>query len=155
MKHPADMTLGERIMLTLVIVLVMLFALALFGWVGGSWEDQSKISGYEIASERATTVLSFEQSVALAQAQPVDVYADIPADTHLLALDRQALEQAYLARLIRLFDVWLSSTQGQDATNFQNGIRIARRGYNLATQALAKRAAEVEKQPSAPREQRK
>jgi len=148
MKIPflEDMSLGQRIGLTVVIVLVILFALAAYGFFSGAWEDQSKVSRFELASERQTALITFGQSVALAQAQPIDVYAGIPPDTKLLALDKQALEQAYTARLIRLFDVWLSSTQGQDATAFQNGLRIARRGYTLAAQGLARREQEIERQ---------
>ena len=150
-----DLSMRWRFIIVMGIALGILFAVALYGWLTGAWQDQSKFS---LASKEQTTLLSFADSVALAQGQPIDVYADIPPDTHLLALDKQALEQAYLARIIRLFDVWLSSTQGQDATNFQNGLRIARLGYTRASQALAKRAAEIERtRPAAPapQEQRK
>lgn len=148
MKRLEQMSLGHRIALTVVIVLAILFALALYGFLTGAWQDQSKVSQFELASKERTTIglLTYAQSVALAQGQPIDVYEGIPPDTKLLALDKQALEQAYMARLIRLFDVWLSSTQGQDPTAFQNGLRIARRGYTLAAQALAKREAEIQKQ---------
>ena len=146
MRSIEDLNVGNRIAITVAIVLVILFALALFGFLTGRWEDQSKSSQFQLASEQETTLLTFGQSVALAQNQPIDVYAGIPPDTKLLALDKQALEQAYTARLIRLFDVWLSSTQGQDPTNFQNGLRIARRGYTLAAQALARREQEIERQ---------
>ena len=122
-------------------ILIILFTLAFCGWMEGGWEDQSTVR--------------FDQSVAIAQGQSADVYAGIPPDMHLLLLDKQALEQAYLARLIRLFDVWLSSAQGQDTTNFQNGLRIARRGYARAADALAKRKKEIERQmPPAPQEQK-
>src|SRR5215467_3866029 len=141
-----ELTIPQRIVLTAVIVIVILFVLAAFGYFSGGWQDQSKFSQYQLASEQETTLLTYAQSVALAQGQPIDVYAGIPPDTKLLALDKQALEQAYTARLIRLFDVWLSSTQGQDATAFQNGLRIARRGYTLAAQGLARREAEIERQ---------
>ena len=146
MKKFEDMSVGQRFAVTMIIVLVILFALALYGFLTGGWEDQSKVSRFELASEQQTALLTFGQSVALAQGQPMDVYAGIPPDTKLLALDKQALEQAYTARLIRLFDVWLSSTQGQDAAAFQNGLRIARRGYTLAAQALARREQEIERQ---------
>ena len=149
------MTIGQRIALTVVIVLVILFALAAYGFFSGAWQDQSKVSRFELASEQEIVLLTFGQSVALAQGQPMDVYAGIPPDTKLLALDKAALEAAYTARLIRLFDVWLSSTQGQDATAFQNGLRITRRGYILAAEALARRENEIERQiRSKPEEQK-
>jgi len=146
MKHLEDISVGNRIALTVVVVLVILFALALYGLLTGAWQDQSKVSQFELSSKQETTLISFAQSVALAQGQPIDVYAGIPPDTRLLAFDKQALEQAYIARVIRLFDVWLSSSGGQDPTQFQNGLRIARRGYILASEALARREAEVERQ---------
>ena len=150
-----ELTIPQRIVLTAVIVIVILFVLAAFGYFSGGWQDQSKFSQFQLASEQETTLLTFGQSVALAQGQPIDVYAGIPPDTKLLALDKAALEAAYTARLIRLFDVWLSSTQGQDPTNFQNGLRITRRGYILASEALARREAEVERQlRSKPEEQK-
>ena len=141
------MNIGSRIAITMAIVLAILFAIAFIGWYTGGWQDQSKYSQFELASKQETTLLSFAQSVALAQGQPIDIYADIPPDTKLLALDKQALEQAYLARVIRLFDVWLTtSAQGQDATQFQNGLRLARRGYTLAADALTKREHDIERQ---------
>src|SRR5262245_53393554 len=152
-----DASIGKRFIITMIIVLAILFALALYGFLTGGWQDQSKVSRFELASKNATTIglITYAQSVALAQGQPIDVYVDIPPDTRLLALDKQALDQAYLARVIRLFDIWLSSTQGQDATAFQNGLRIARRGYDLASEALAKREAEIQKQiQPKPQEQR-
>jgi len=141
-----DMKLSHRIALTLIVVLVILFALALWGFLTGGWQDQAKVSQFQLASEQEITLISYAQSVALAQGQPIDVYAGIPPDTKLLALDKQALEQAYTARLIRLFDVWLSSSGGQDPTQFQNGLRIARRGYTLVAEALARRETEIERQ---------
>ena len=37
--NPADLSLGERIVLTVVIVLVILFAFALMGWITGRWDE--------------------------------------------------------------------------------------------------------------------
>jgi len=146
MKPLENVSVGMRFIIVMGIALGILFAVALYGFLTGTWEDQSKYSQFQLASEQDTALITFGQSVALAQGQPMDVYAGIPPDTKLLALDKAALEAAYTARLIRLFDVWLSSTQGQDPTNFQNGLRIARRGYTLAAQALAKRETEIERQ---------
>ena len=39
MKSLYDMSIGERIALTVVIVLVILFAFAFIGWIGGSWDE--------------------------------------------------------------------------------------------------------------------
>ena len=154
MKHPADMSSGERVALIFVVVLVILFAIALYGYLTGAWEKTDETSvEYRLAALEKTTVLGTgpltlnqqlaQLAEASAQTPQGDPYAGIVPDTHLLALDRAALEEAYRLRLIRLFDVWLSSNQAQDATNFVNGLKIARRGYGLAAAALAKREAEI------------
>lgn len=41
MKHYEDLSIGERIAITFLIVLVILFALALFGYLSGRWDDAS------------------------------------------------------------------------------------------------------------------
>jgi hypothetical protein len=93
---------------------------------------------------------SVEYQIAASESRSVtlgegpDAYAGIPPDSHLLALDKQALEQAYLQRLVRLFDVYLTSTGATDATNFINGLRIARKGYNNASAQILRREREVE-----------
>ena len=68
-----------------------------------------------------------------------DIYENVPFDAHLLAFDKAALEEAYKERIAKLFDVWLTSTQARDATNFKNGLFIARRGYNAAAAQIARR----------------
>jgi hypothetical protein len=65
-----------------------------------------------------------------------DLYEGTPFDAHLVGLDKRALEQAYQERLVKLFGVWLTGTQATDATNFRNGLQIARRGYNAALQQI-------------------
>ena len=39
MKPLGDMTISQRIGLTVVIVLVLIFILAFIGWISGSWEQ--------------------------------------------------------------------------------------------------------------------
>ena len=127
MRDLHELSLGERIMLTVAIALVILFALALAGYLSGRWDDQSRFS-----------LQSFESS-AVAQT----LYEDIAPDPILLGLDRRALEEAYHARLIRLFDIYLTT---QDDTAFTNGLKIARRGYVKAATALTKREIELHQQ---------
>lgn len=113
MKNPQDMTLGQRIMLTFVIVLIILFALALFGWTTGRWDEAP-----------AETNLN--------------LYGNIPVSNPLLQIDRLALDEAYHAQLIKLWTVWLSTGAG-DPTHFRNGLANARRAYGMAAEAIAKR----------------
>ena len=39
MKQPGELTIGQRILLTLLIVLVIIFALAFLGWATGRWDE--------------------------------------------------------------------------------------------------------------------
>jgi hypothetical protein len=105
-----EMTLGQRIILTFIIVLAILFALALCGWLTGGWDVEAKS----------------------------DLYEDVPIDANLLAIDKRALDEAYHAQIIKLWTVWLTQGAG-DATHFRNGLRTARSAYSQATQAIAKR----------------
>jgi len=60
-------------------------------------------------------------------------------------LDKQALEQAYKERLVRLFGVWLTDTRATEAAQFQNGLQIARRGYTTAMRQIEHREQELQR----------
>jgi hypothetical protein len=119
MKPLEDMTIGHRIALTFVIVLVILFALALFGYLTGGWDVQ-------------------------AETRAADIYVGLPPDATLLKLDRRALDEAYHAQLLKLWGVWLADG-ARDPTHFKNGLSNARRAYGLALQAITKREQELPK----------
>jgi hypothetical protein len=68
-----------------------------------------------------------------------DIYENLPFDAHLLPIERAALEEAFRLRIIKLWDVWLTGHQGKEATNFINGLRIAREGYHTALVQIDKR----------------
>jgi hypothetical protein len=72
------MTLGQRIILTMIIVLVILFALAAFGYFTGSWTE---------AEGQAITETKW--------------------DARLIELDKQALDEAYKSHLILVWTNWL------------------------------------------------
>ena len=91
-------------------------------------------------------LLLLPQETAEAPASAPDVYRGIPFDAHLLRLDREALEVAYKDRLVKLFGVWLTSTQAKDATNFTQGLHIARRGYNAAVAQIERREQQYREQ---------
>ena len=118
MKPLEDMSLGHRIVLTVVICLIILFLIALVGFLGGRWEE--------------------------VQAAPQgDLYSGVPLDAELLSVDRKALDAAYHAHLIRLWNVWLTDG-AKDATHFRRGLTIARGAYHQAVQAIAKREQDLE-----------
>jgi hypothetical protein len=119
MRPLEDMSLGHRIALSVIIVLAILFALALVGYLSGRWEAEA--------------------------APQVDLYGGVPPDAKLLPVDRKALDDAYHAHLIRLWNVWLSDG-AKDATNFRRGLVIARGAYQQATQSMDKREQDLEQQ---------
>jgi len=106
---------GNRIAIIMIIVLAILFAVALYGYLTGAWDQ------------------------ADAQQNDPAIYEGIPVDATLLRLDRQALEEAYHDQIKHLFTIWLKSTQAGDVQAFTNGLKIARRGYTSAAQQIAKR----------------
>lgn len=91
----------------------------------------------------AYCLLFFFSHDAESQQDP-QLYAGIPLDAKLLELDKRALDEAYHAQLIKLFGVWLSSQAG-DATAIKNGLRIARRAYNIANQQIQDREKQLHK----------
>jgi hypothetical protein len=110
MESLENMSIGQRIAVMVVIVLLALVLLALWGLAFG--EEK--------------------------QPQPTALYGDIPFDATLLRLDRRALEEAYHNQLVNLWTVWLKGQAG-DPTYMINGLRIARRAYGQAAGQIAKR----------------
>lgn len=119
MRRLEELSLGQRVLLTLAIVVALLLALALIGYLDGRWDVQAE------------------------PAEPL-LYEGIPPDAELLQLDKVALDEAYVEQAKKLFQVWLSSQAG-DATQFRNGMRIARRAYHHASAEIAKRLEAAEK----------
>lgn len=129
MPRLEEMTFAQRFLLTLFIVLVILFALAAFGYFSGGWEDQSRY-GLQSGGSRI---------VSLAGAQErVELYTDVLLDMRLLQLDKRALDEAYHNQLLKLWTVWLQGG-AQDPTYFQNGLGNARRAYNMAAKQISDR----------------
>ena len=122
MKPLEDMSIGHRITLTVVIVLIILFAMAFAGWISGRWDEAP--------------------AQAITQTKPPQMYQGIPFDAHLLLLDRRSLEEAYHQQLIFLFTVCLKDGC-KDPTYFQNGLRNARRFYGEAARQIATREKEL------------
>jgi hypothetical protein len=120
MKPLEDMTVGHRIVLTFIVVLVILFVLAIVGFMSGRWDE------------------------APAAPQGTDLYGDTPIDATLLKLDRRALDEAYHAQLLKLWGVWLADG-ARDPKHFKNGLGNARRAYGLALEAITKREQDLAK----------
>jgi len=74
---------------------------------------------------------------------PPLLYEGLELDPILLSLDKRALEEAYHDQLKKLFGVWLSSGGPEDARNFRNGLRIARRSFDIVRDALVAREKQI------------
>jgi len=124
-----ELTVGQRFLLIIIIALIILFAMAAFGYFGGSWDD------------------------ANAQ-QSEQLYGDTSLDAVLIRLDKRALDTAYEQRLVRLWEVWISPTT-RDPTAFTNGLRIARQRYAEAAAGISRRERQILELEQRHQEQRK
>jgi len=122
MKHPADMNIGERIALTIVIVLVILFAMAAFGYFSGGWEAAGQ---YRVQPAMPRPPTSKWES-------------------RLITLDRDAADTAYTEHLKKLI---LTALAAGDTNAFDRalvGARNTRKAYIAIMDAIEKREREVE-----------
>ena len=105
-------SIGHRIAITFCIVLAILFALALIGFLSGRWE-QASAEGF--------------------QEPPVSPYDDT-----MRAIELEAIEESYRDRLTILFSVWMKDDTGQPARAIQ-GARKARHAFIAVMQEIEKR----------------
>jgi hypothetical protein len=83
MSKLEDLSIGHRIAITVIIVLAILFALALYGYLTGGWEAE-------------------------AQVMPPSKF-----DKRIAELDREAIDEAYKRKIQALFNTWLSDPSEQ------------------------------------------
>jgi hypothetical protein len=104
-----------------------------------SWKLSSLLNPFGVVvGAAALTLVLLSWLPDEAQEQPLQLYSGIPIDASLLALDKKALDEAYHQQLLLLFSVWMRQQAGE-TEKLQNGLRLARRAYNLAAQQIAKR----------------
>ena len=96
-------------MLTIIIVLVILFALAAFGYFTGGWDE------------------------AVGAPLPPSKF-----DKELIAVDKEAIKEAYRNQVVHLFSVWMKDEHDQPRRALV-GINQARRAYIESMTALEKR----------------
>jgi hypothetical protein len=71
-------------------------------------------------------------------------------DEHLLAIDREALEDAYHRQIGLLFEGWMKDPTGQP-DRFLLGLRKATRAYIAAMDGAKAREQEIKRNPYAPK----
>src|SRR5262249_46131643 len=110
MQSLEDMSLGHRIALTFVIVLIILFALAAYGFFSGAWDQAEGAPQPKLQSA--------------IKDQPATTY-----DARIFALDRDALDEAYKDYIKNLFVVWMKSGDAPAPERAVVGANNARRAY--------------------------
>jgi hypothetical protein len=118
-----SLSIWKRLVLALVVVAVIvliLFGLILFG-----------------------LILTLDEAPGQSAPPSAVMYQGVPLDASLLRLDKRALDEAYHNQMLKLFGVWLASGAPDEATNFINGLRIARRAYTQAASQIARRETEL------------
>jgi hypothetical protein len=123
MKSLEDMTIGQRVILTVVLVLVILFTLAFVGWISGRWEEDPE--NYGLAAADEPVVAS-------------------KYDDEMHAIEQEALDDALRTQLAHLFSVWLRDSVGQPERAMR-GSAAARKAYIEVRKEFDKRAAERQK----------
>jgi hypothetical protein len=111
----ANLSFAQRFVLTLFIVLAILFALALIGYLTGGWEP--------------------------AEAQP---YMVSKFEPRLLELEREATDDAFKQKITSLFIVWMSDERGQPARAI-TGATQARKAYIAVMQQIDRREEEYKR----------
>lgn len=71
------------------------------------------------------------------------LYEGIPLDAKLLALDKQALDEAYHNHVVKLFTVYVTDGAKQ-ALYIKTGLGIARRAYGEASEQITKREQQLQ-----------
>jgi len=113
-----ELTIGHRIAITMGIVMVILFALALFGFLTGGW-DQAE-GAYQIQSA--------------IPGQPASTW-----DDRMFALDRDAVDEAYKDHLKKLFGVMLTAGDVHASERAIHGAMNMRKIYVQIMENIDKR----------------
>jgi hypothetical protein len=118
MKSFPQMTFGQRFALTVVICLVILFALALFGYLTDRWDD-------------------IPYGLASAESYP----GHSRYDQRIAQLEREAIEQAFQEHVRKLYSVWMGDPSNPESARRAGvGARNGRKAYIDAMTAIDIRA---------------
>jgi hypothetical protein len=108
-----DVSIGYRIAITVAIVLVILFALALFGYLTGGWDTPATAQ-----SLQPPTLSKYEKRI--------------------VELDRAAIDNAYSNQITHLFQTWMKDDQDQPRRAL-TGAKQARSAYERTMDAVVER----------------
>jgi len=115
MRDLHEMSIGQRVMVTVIIVVVVMILLAVIGYLSGRWE------------------------VDTAQGEALRVSSKW--DDQLDELERQALGQAFQKHIAQLYNIWVTDNyQPKIPPRALNGARNARDAYVRSMEAIENRA---------------
>jgi hypothetical protein len=122
MKLPPleDLSIGQRVILTIVAVVVVVLLLACIGYLSGRWEEAA-------AQERPAYQLS-------------------KFEPRLLVLERQAVEDAFVKKITSLWTVWMSDERGQPGRAIA-GATQARKAFIASMEELDRRQENLKREP--------
>ena len=110
MKRLEDISIGNRVVITVAIVLAILFILAAIGYFSGGWEAQG-----ETASEPS------------------------PYDEQMDSLQKQALNEAFKTQMVHLFKTWVADFDPNHSNRPIKGAANARKAYIAVMAEIEKR----------------
>jgi Na+-transporting methylmalonyl-CoA/oxaloacetate decarboxylase gamma subunit len=114
MRPLEDMRIGQRIMLTVAIIVIVLILLACVGYLSGRWEAES----------------------APVEQRPMASKWDDEID----ALEKQAIGEAFRKHIGQLYSVWVTDNyQPRIPPKALTGARNARDAYIRSMEAIEKR----------------
>jgi hypothetical protein len=114
MRDLQDMSIGHRVMLTVVIVIVITILLALFGYLTGRWDE--------------------------AGAAPEVSVAPSKWDARIGELEKQAIEEGFKQHIMQLYKIWVTDQyQPKFPPKAIVGARNARDAYIRSMNAIEER----------------
>jgi hypothetical protein len=118
MKPPDQVPLLHRAILAFLIIVLVLFILALIGWLSGGWE----------------------QAGAAQTQQSNPTWVPSKWDDHIDALERQALDEAFKKHIMALYSVWVTDNyEPRIPPKALTGARNARDAYIRSMESIEKR----------------
>jgi uncharacterized protein YneF (UPF0154 family) len=116
MRSLENISIGNRIALTVAIIVIIVILLACVGYLSGRWEAEA-------------------QTQRLLPSSPplISKY-----ESRLLELDREAADQAYRDQIMHLFQTWMKDEREQPVRALV-GARQARSAYERVMNAIEER----------------
>ena len=110
------MTTRQQFLLTIIIVLMILFAFAAYGYFTGAWKP-----GAEAAAKVYVIPERFQKE--------------------LIGLDKTALDQAYINHVNHLFSTWVSQVPhlGHEQDRITTGLANVHQAWVIAMEGIEKR----------------